>query len=345
MKIMEEVTRKREIPAIYQDSIIVDACNVMALTNENFVKSRDTGLTAIQYTGARPAHDLLPALKDLANVRDTIDSTADLVSLALSADDIREAKVAGRFAIILALQNPKPIGDDLSLLRVFADIGVKVIQLTYNTQNYIGTGCVEPDQGLTRFGRKVVSEMNRLGILIDVGHCGPKTSLDAIECSERPVISSHSNPKAICNSCRNKSDEVIEQLAKSGGVMGIASWSPLTYRGNDRRPTIEDMLDCFDYAIKVAGVDHIGLGSDMCEGLFTSEEVWEAKHGHQGLYPEVTGVLGNWYCFDTWYAEGVESVAQLPSVAQGLLDRGHSEATVRKIIGENYLRVFKAACS
>ena len=341
---MDLSARLHKIPLIYQESIVIDACNVMALTDDNLAKARDTGLTAIQYTAVRTAHDLTPCLKDLARVREIIDAHPEVL-VALNSNAIRVAKSSGQFAVILGLQNPKPIGDDLSVLRTLADIGVRNIQLTQNTQNYIGTGCLEADYGLTRFGRKVVAEMNRLGILIDIGHCGPQTSLDAIQCSEYPVISSHSNPKAVCNSYRNKNDEIIERLAKKGGVMGIASWSPMTYRGNGRRPTISDMLDCFDYALKVAGPDHVALGSDLCDGLYLSREAWEGQHGPKGAFPEITGELGDWYTLDTWYAEGVESITQLPNVAQGLLDRGHDEAIVHKVLGENFMRVFEAVCT
>lgn len=323
----------------YRQSVVVDALSAMKVSLANVDQARAVGLSAVHLTAVRPRHDLKPALLDIAAVREFIDANPDKLLLAKSAAEIHEAKKSGRLAVVMGLQDSKPIRDDLALLRTLYDLGVRIVQLTHNTQNYIGTGCLEPDHGVTRFGRKVIAEMNRLGLIIDIAHCGPKTSLDAIEISERPVLCSHANPKAISASPRNKSDEVIERLAARGGVIGIASWSPMTYRGNGKRPTLSDVLDCFDHAIRLVGSDHVGIGTDLCDGLYTSEQEWLGNHGPQGTYPEVTGGLGSWYGFETWYAEGMASMADLPNLARGLMARGHKVADVQKILGVNVLRV------
>jgi membrane dipeptidase len=329
--------------ALHHESLVVDGLSVMALTPKNIDEALGAGLDAIHFTSVRPRHDLAPALKDIAAAREAIDANSNKLMLARTADDVREAKTSGRLGIILGLQDPKPIRDDIAYLRTLADLGVRVVQLTHNTQNYIGTGCLEPDHGLTRFGRKVVAEMNRLGIIVDIAHCGPKTSLDAIECSERPVLCSHSNPRAIVASPRNKPDEVFERLAAKGGVAGIACWSPMTYRGNGKRPGLADMLDCFDHVLRLIGPDHVAIGTDMCEGLYTSKEEWQANHGPSGNYPEVTGQLGSWYGFETWYAEGIDHMVHIPNITSGLLERGHSVDATRKVLGENILRVLANA--
>lgn len=328
---------------LHHDSLVIDGLSVMALTPPNIDEALEAGLDAIHFTSVRPRHDLAPALKDIAAARDAIDRYSGKLVLAKTADDVRAAKASGRLGIVLGLQDPKPIRDDLAYLRTLADLGVRVVQLTHNTQNYIGTGCLEPDHGLTRFGRKVVAEMNRLGILVDIAHCGVKTSLDAIECSELPVLCTHSNPKAVVDSPRNKPDEVFEKLAKKKGVAGIACWSPMTYRGNGKRPTLSDMLDCFDHVLRLVGPDHVAIGTDMCEGLYTSKEEWQANHGPSGNYPEVTGTLGSWYGFETWYAEGIDRMAKIPDITSGLLARGHAPDSVRKVLGESFLRVLASA--
>jgi membrane dipeptidase len=217
--------------------------------------------------------------------------------------------------------------------------------LTHNVQNYIGTGCSEADGGLTPFGRQVVAECNRLGMLIDVAHCGPKTTLDAIECSEQPILCTHSNPCALAPVTRNKKDEAIVALAKKGGVIGIASWSPMVYQGKGGRPTLSDVLDAFDYVIRLVGPDHVAIGTDTNEGKFKSmpRAVWESEFGHKGRQSAVIKHL-EWYALETWYAEGLESVTQLAGLAQGLLDRQHSEETVAKVLGSNALRVIRTVC-
>ena len=332
------------LPKVYRESIVVDCLNVMALTSDNVENARRAGVTALNYTAVRPRSDLLEAMRDLARVREAVEAHEDL-SMILSAEDIRRAKAEGTVGIIFGMQDAKPIGDELAFLRTFHDLGIRIIQLTHNTQSWIGTGCIEPDNGLTRFGRRVVEEMNRLGILIDIAHCGPRTTLDAIESSERPVICSHSNPLAVCDSPRNKTDDVLERLAQAGGVIGIAFWSPMSFRDRNRRPTLEDVLACFDHALELIGSEHVAIGTDLCDGLYTTatREQWEVRHGTKGDYPEVTGILGDWYGLETWFAEQLDSIAKLPDLARALIERGFDEDQMRCVLGENFIRVFERA--
>ena len=330
----------REIkPSLYHDSIVVDCLNGSALTPEIIARWRASGVTAVNLTAVEIGHEFPAAVKDLAHVAETVQRHhADLL-LARTPDDIRLAKETDRVAIVLGLQDLEPIGRELSSLRTLFDLGVRIAQLTHNRQNYIGTGCTEADSGLTKFGGRVVEEMNRLGMIVDLSHCGPQTTLDAIECSGMPVMCSHANPRVISDSPRNKSDQIIRKLADGGGVIGIACWAPIVYRGNGKRPTLADVLDCFDYALRLAGPNDVAIGSDLCEGIHATSETWAPIYGPRGTYPDVTGSLGDWYGFDTVYAEGLETATQLPAVAEGLLERGHGESTVRKVLGENFLRL------
>lgn len=259
-----------------------------------------------------------------------------------SVADIRRAETEGRTGVILNMQDCRPIHEELAYLRTFRDLGVRAMQLTHNYQGIIGTGCLGRDSGLTQFGAKVVRAMNRLGIAIDLSHCGPQTTLDAIACSEVPVFCSHSNPRAICDSPRNKTDDVIERLAERGGMIGIASYGPIVYRGSNQRPTLEDVLDCVEHVLRLVGPDHVAMGTDTCDGRYTTEAAWEAAWGRtNGNYPEMLEGLGSWYTWQTWYAEGLESTTKLPAVAAGLLRRGHSTETVRKVMGETALSFFE----
>lgn len=325
---------------LYEDSIVVDCLNGSALTANVLARLRASRVTALNLTAVQIGQDFDGALRDLADVRETVARHADLLTIACEPDDVRRAKADGRIALILGMQDAEPIGRDLTRLRTLADLGVRIIQLTHNRQSFVGTGCAEPDSGLTRFGQKVVAEMNRLGLIVDLAHCGPETTRGAIEASAVPVMCSHANPKAIANSPRNKDDDLIRALAARDGLIGMATWAPIVYRGNDRRPTIEDVLDCFDYATKLVGTASVVVGSDLCEDASPTPEAWAAIYGAGGQYPQVTAGLGDWYGFETVNAAGFETITDLPAVAAGLLGRGHAPAAVKAMLGENFLTLF-----
>lgn len=180
-----------------------------------------------------------------------------------------------------------------------------------------------------------------MGIIIDLSHCGPQTTLDAIECSVTPVICSHSNPIAISDSRRNKSDTIIRKLAERGGIIGITGWSPIVYRDDGRRPTIDDVLDCVEHVLGLVDNRHVAIGTDICFDAQPSPEAWAQVYGSEGRDPEITGNLGSWYGFDTVLAEGLESLTDLSGLAERLLARGHDEETVTKILGLNFVTLFE----
>ncbi|MGE0719265.1 MAG: dipeptidase [Alphaproteobacteria bacterium] len=329
-----------EAAAIYRESVVVDCLNGSALVPAVVDRMAASGVTAMNLTAVQIGTDLTGALRDLAGVIETVGRNGDRLMLVRDPADIAAAKQAGKVGIILGMQDAEPIGRDRAMLRILAEIGVRIIQLTHNRRSVVGTGCVEPDDGLSRFGRSVVAEMNRLGILVDVAHCGERTMLDAIEHSAVPIICSHSNPRAVSNSPRNKSDAVIRRLAERGGVIGIAVWSPIVHRGDNRRPTMADVLDCLDHALALVGPDHVAIGTDLCEEAVPDPGDWARIYGPEGNFPEVTGGLGPWYGFETVNASGIETIAGLPGFAEGMAARGHDAATIRKVLGGNFQRLF-----
>lgn len=336
------MTQQAETPqALYRKSIVIDCLNGSALTPAVIARLRAAKVTALNLTAVQIGQDFRGALSDLAKLAETVERHSKDLVIAREAGDIRRAKAEGRTAILIGLQDAEPVGRDLERLRLFAELGVRVIQLTHNRQNYIGTGCAERDSGLTRFGRKVVEEMNRLGLVIDLSHCGPQTTLDAIEVSALPVACTHSNPRAIADSLRNKEDAVIRRLAAREGLIGIATWAPIVYRGNGRRPALSDVLDCFQYAIDLVGPQSVAIGSDLCEEASPTPEDWARVYGPGGSYPEITGGLGAWYGFETVNAEGLDTITDLPDLVAGLAERGLSPAELRGIMGENFLSLFE----
>ena len=301
-----------------------------------------SGLTAINLTAVRIGATIEECLSDLAGVREIIDRNSQHLQLVTNAGDIRRAKASGRVGIVIGMQDTEPIGRNLYVLRILKEIGVRVIQITHNRQCHVGTGCLDRDSGLSRFGRDLVAEMNRLGLVIDLSHCGPQTTLDAIRCSASPVLCTHANPLVLCPSPRNKSDEIISELAARGGVIGAAGWAPILHRGTRRRPKLSDLADCIDHVVRLVGPDHAGVGSDLCDDLTPTPESWEPSYGPTGSFPEVTAGLGDWYRFDTNMAEGLDTIAQMPKVADVVRSR-HEPAVADKILGLNLLRVFETA--
>jgi membrane dipeptidase len=203
--------------------------------------------------------------------------------------------------------------------------------LTYQNRNLVGYGCNEKnDCGLTRFGENVVKEMNRLGLLIDLSHVGTKTTMNAIELSEKPCAFTHTCARSLFDHIRNKSDEQLQALSEKGGVIGIAAYSPFYH--HTKRPKVEDYLDQIDYMVELVGIDHIGIGLDQVYGRDP------AFHENvKQTYPEV--VMS--YQWDTIYPEGLEDITKLPKITEGLVKRGYSKRDIKKILGENFLQLFE----
>ncbi len=254
----------------------------------------------------------------------------------LAAEDIGRAKREGKLGIVFGCQGlAGKIEDDPNLLRILHRLGLRIAQLTYNERSSLGGGCLEtPDPGLTQLGRVCVREMNHLGLLIDLAHAGARTSLDALELSTAPAIVSHANVRALCDSPRNLSDEVIRAVAARDGVIGITAYAPFCETTPGVRPTLDSVVDHIAYVAERVGVGHVGIGSDFFEG----ESAVRFERFFRVRYPEV---IRN-YTLATVYAEGFDGVACFPRLTEALVARGFDDEAIRRILGENFLRVFRA---
>lgn len=253
----------------------------------------------------------------------------------LTADDILRAKGEGKLGIIFGCQGlASKIEDDPSLLRILHRLGLRIAQLTYNERSSLGCGCLERhDAGLTQLGRVCIREMNHLGLLVDLAHAGERTSLDVLDLSAAPVIVSHANVRALCDNPRNLTDAQIRALAARDGVVGITAYSPFCETKPGVRPTLNAVIDHMVYVADLVGVQHVGIGSDFFEG----ESEVRFERFFRVRYPEVI----RQYTLETVYVEGFDGVACFPRLTEGLLRRGLTEEEVRKILGENFLRVFR----
>jgi membrane dipeptidase len=249
------------------------------------------------------------------------------VRLATSVADIRSVKAEGKIAILLHFQGANPIEADLNLIDIYHTLGVRIIQLTYNARNLIGDGCTESgNNGLSDFGRKAVKRMLELGIVMDLSHVGERTSLEAIELAQSPVIVGHANARRVCDNLRNLSDEVIKAVAASDGVIGMCAFP--AFVSKKLRPSLDDLLNHVDYISELVGPEHIGIGTDFAH---EDEDDYEYFGYDERVYPHPPWV----------YPQGLQTFADFPNITAGLMKRGYTGDQVRGILGGNFLRVFE----
>ena len=318
-------TKTINAATLYENSIVIDG---LAGTTFAFEALSEAGVTAAHLTLAAHNEGFLRAIEWIKDYYAAIQAHKEKLKLIRTAEDIRAAKTEKKLGLILGFQSASPIEDDLTHLWVLAQLGVRIVQLTYMGANLVGSGCYEDtDHGLTYFGKTLIREMNRLGILVDLSHCGWKTAQGAIEISTQPVVFTHSNPFKKCPNRRNIPDRLIKAVARKGGVIGINGHPALCAVDKHRRPSFTDYMDILDYMVNLAGVDHVGLGPDLFEG-FTA---WQAFRWDR-RYDELDNPWG--------VTEDMAVESDLKRIAPELAKRGYSEAEIQKILGLNFLRVF-----
>jgi membrane dipeptidase len=322
-----------------QDSLpSVDGCS---WTFDGYTPKLETArVSALNLTVAGAKEGFLGALERIQGVLVRIRTDPRRLVLARSTRDVETAREAGAVAVVLNFQNGAPLERDLGRLELFHALGVRNVQLTYNERNAIGDGCLEPsDAGISRFGREVVRHMGRIGMLVDLSHAGRRTSLEALELSERPCVFSHANPKALIDNPRNLDDDQIRACAAGGGVIGACGWGPILWRGGPRPPGLEDLLDVVEYLAELVGVDHVGIASDSTSSM-RDDHIGEHAREVNEAYPEVTAAFVERFGGTPLHRYPVP-VERLPAVAEGLTARGWAWEDVVKVQGGNFLRVWR----
>jgi membrane dipeptidase len=321
---------------LHADSIVIDAVCPLGTDPAYIDWYREGGVTAYA-PSVGGTENARTTLNMLARWHRLLGQREDLL-LVRRARDIEAAKSSGRLGIYLHFQGTDPIEDDLDLLHVYKALGVGVIQLTYNVRNRVADGCEEKsDAGLSRFGIRLIQRMNEARIVVDCSHTGLRSSLEAIGTSCAPVILSHSNMNAVHPSARNVPNELIDAIAKSGGVVGIAGFPGMVAASN--RPSLEQFIAHIDAVVERVGVDHVGLGIDYYSG-----QAGVASHAAaMARFNELTAA-GLWSAAypppPHHYPAGIETPRSLPNLTEALLGRGYTEADIRKVLGMNWLRVY-----
>ncbi|MQF68826.1 membrane dipeptidase [SAR202 cluster bacterium AD-804-J14_MRT_500m] len=321
---------------VYQDNFIFDALNTSNWDDANVFSSLAEGqVTAINATIVI-WENYQQTIREIEKWKHRFEAQSTTLASALTIEDIKNAKETQKTGVILGWQNATPIENDLNNLSVFYDLGVRIIQLTYNERNLLGNGCYErKDEGLSHFGVDAVKEMNELGILIDLSHCGDQTCYDAIELSEKPVAITHSNSRNFFVHPRNKPEPMIKLLVEKGGVIGANAFPPFLPRGFES--TLNDYVDAIEDLVYIAGVDHVGIGTDFTQGQ--SNQWMDRLFYQQGTKPKQRPKP---YPNPVHHPNGLENPSKLSSVATELVKRGYAADDVGKILGGNWMRLLES---
>ncbi len=315
---------------LHENSIIIDGLNISKFDRSVFEDMRRGGITAANCT-VSVWESFTKTVDNIALMKAQIREHGEILSLVRTTDDILHAKRENKTGIILGFQNAHAFEDNLGYVEAFRDMGVRVVQLCYNTQNLVGTGCYERDGGLSDFGREVIAEMNRVGIMVDLSHVGGNTSSEAIAFSKKPVCYSHCLPSGLKEHPRNKTDAQLKEIADAGGFVGVTMFAPFLKRGIDA--TVDDYIEAIGYVVNLIGEDAVGIGTDFTQGY--SVDFFDWLTHDKGRYRRLTnfGKVVN--------PEGIRTIGEFPNLTAAMGRAGWSDTRIRKIMGENWVRVFR----
>ena len=262
----------------------------------------------------------------------------DLIFQGRTADDVRLARETDRTAIFFGFQNPSPIEDDIGLVEIVHTLGARFMQLSYNNQSLLATGCYEAeDPGITRMGREVIREMNRVGLVVDMSHSAERSTLEAIEISERPIAITHANPAFWHPALRNKSDDVLRALGRSGGMLGFSVY-PHHLKDKSDCP-LESFCEMAARTAELMGAEHIGIGTDLCQDQPDSVVEWmrTGRWTKQIDYGEGSRSDAGFPAMPSWFRDNRD----FGNIEAGLRAAGFNADEVAGIMGGNWLRFFE----
>ena len=271
------------------------------------------------------------AVRNLEQWNRWFETFPDLIVKGKSAADIDHAQASGRTAVFFGFQTPNPIEDDIGLIEVWHDLGLRFMQLTYNNQSLLASGCYEDDDaGLTRMGREVVAEMNRVGLVIDMSHSADRSTIEAAEASTRPIAITHANPYAWHPVPRNKRDAVLSAVVEGGGMLGFSLYPHHLAGGSDC--TLPDFCAMVARTADQFGVAHLGFGSDLCQGQPDSVVDWMRR----GTWTKATDAPARFPAQPQWF----QTNRDWDKVEAGLAAVGFNADEVAALMGGNWYRFY-----
>ncbi|WP_027856882.1 dipeptidase [Marinobacterium jannaschii] len=318
---------------LHNEMIVIDGLQYSNWNREIFEQLHAGGVTMVHATIVYH-EQIRETLLRIAEWNRHFEMNSDLIMPVKGAADIRRAKELGKVGVMFGAQNCSPIEDDIGMVEVMRELNLMIMQLTYNNQSLLACGCYEAeDSGVTRFGRQAIKEMNRVGMIVDMSHSGERSTLDAIEISERPIVISHANPTSFHAAKRNKSDTVLKALGESGGLLGFSLYPFHLKNGPDC--TLAEFCDMVASTADLMGVDNIGIGTDLCQEQPLSVLEWmrNGRWSKSMDYGEGSKSNADWPRPLSWFKDSRD----FPNITEGLLARGFSAEEVAKIMGLNWL--------
>ena len=321
----------------FKPPIIIDGLQYNNWSEDIFRQMNEGGVSAVHVTICYH-EDFQEMVENVIAWNRLFEEYSDLIFQGRSSDDVLKGADEGRTAIIFGFQNCSPIEDNIGLVEICHQLGVRFMQLSYNNQSLLATGCYEEDDpGITRMGRQVISEMNRVGLVVDMSHSAARSTMEAIEISTRPIAITHANPLFWCDALRNKSDEVLKALAESGGILGFSMYPH--HLKNKSACLLEEFCEMIARTAEMIGVERIGMGSDLCQNQPDRVVDWMRN--------------GTW-ATDRDFGEGSANSAGFPEQPEWFRDnrdfinifsclrkKGFSENEVKRIAGLNWLEFFE----
>jgi membrane dipeptidase len=330
----------------YRNAMVIDMLTTLAqpVDGKELAAIRASGLTAINITIGRVGNvdgAFEGAVKHLTYTDRQIAANPGALMRITRAAHFDEAKRTGKVGVMYGFQDTTMYGHDVDRVDIFHQLGVRIVQLTYNLRNLVGDGCLEPgNAGLSKLGRDLVAKLNERSALIDLSHCGQRTTRDGIEASTRPVAITHSGCVAVADSPRNKRDEELRLLADRGGVLGIYIMPFLRGEGQIHA---DDVVRHIDHAVKVCGEDHVGIGTD---GEIQSVDLTpEYKKEHAAFVAgrKKLGIAAPGEAEDSFmFAPDLNTPRRFEQLALRLSRQGYPDARIAKILGGNWARLLRA---
>ena len=312
---------------------VIDGLQYCNWSEKIFRQMREGGVDAVHVTIAY--HEMFREM--VANVEQWnrwFEQFPELIFQGFTGDDVRRARAEGRTAIFFGFQNPSPIEDDIGLVEICHRLGARFMQLTYNNQSLLATGCYEEDDtGLTRMGRTVVTEMNRVGLVVDMSHSSERSTLEAIEFSSRPIAITHANPTFWHPARRNKSDTVLKALAETNGMLGFSLYPHHLRDKSDC--SLQSFCEMIARTADMMGVERLGIGSDLCQDQPDSVVEWMrvGRWTKKIDYGEGSAQNAGFPPMPSWFQDNRD----WGNILKGLAEVGFSDDDIAKIAGKNWL--------
>lgn len=317
----------------------IDCLQYANWSEKIFRQLREGGLDAVHVTIAYH-ENFRETVQNIERWNRWFEQFPDLIFQGRTAADVHRAHETRRTAIFFGAQNPSPIEDDIGLVEVLHGLGLRFMQLSYNNQSLLATGCYEAeDPGITRMGRQVIAEMNRVGLVIDMSHSADRSTIEAAEISTRPIAITHANLHSWHPALRNKRDDVVRSVVENGGMMGFSAYPHHLAGGPDC--TLESFCEMMAMAVERFGIDHFGIGTDLCQDQPDSVVTWmrNGRWSKETDFGEGSASTPGFPPQPEWFRDNRD----FPNLENGLRKAGFDEAEVAALMGGNWLRFFETS--